>query len=526
MSHGHRQRPNRKRLAAQRTPHLNGQLPRIAVTPLTLRTHRCLQQHLCLALKITLRFSKRRQPRLDLIQQRNCVLLRTLKRQGAIHQLIQNHTQRIHIRTRIQIGMLPTNLLGRHVLHRPKHLPRLGVHRRLTALAQPRHPKIHHTGHALQVHDDVLRLQVPVQNPAPVRVRHCIAHTCKKFQPTSQIQRTNICKPVQCITRDIFHRIVMARRKPDLRRASIHNLRNPGMFKPLQNFDLMQKPSPGRDRFKPMAKHLHRGHLTRFAVLGQKHDAHTTGSKPRAHVPHPNRRGIGPDAPPTRCIGLRTRRTQRRFFASLVPIHNARSCYSRLMPQRRQLHDRFFKQAKAEGYVARSAYKLIEIDDKFTVLRGAKSIIDLGCSPGSWLQVLDKRCHPAARIVGVDLKPTEAPLSPRVSTIVADFTRLDLSTLPASPPFDVVVSDMAPNTSGAGDDLRSASLCQSVLDACPTLLRIGGHLVMKILEGAETASILNSCRKQFAQARMFKPQSSRDMSRETFVIAQGYKGVA
>jgi 23S rRNA (uridine2552-2'-O)-methyltransferase len=193
------------------------------------------------------------------------------------------------------------------------------------------------------------------------------------------------------------------------------------------------------------------------------------------------------------------------------------------MPQKRQLHDRFFRQAKSDGYVARSAYKLIEIDDKFHILRGTRSVIDLGCSPGSWLQVLERRCDPRTAILGVDLKPAEARLTSRVTTLVANVTTLEPEHLPVKGPFDLVLSDMAPNTTGAGDDLRSASLCRDVLRLCPALLRPGGALVMKILEGSETAPILHEARDAFDQARMFKPQSSRDVSRETFLVAQRYR---
>ena len=193
------------------------------------------------------------------------------------------------------------------------------------------------------------------------------------------------------------------------------------------------------------------------------------------------------------------------------------------MPQKRQLHDRFFRQAKSEGYVARSAYKLIEIDDKFKLLGKARKVLDLGCAPGSWLQVLAERCGPKAEILGIDLKAIEAPVPTHVRTLIGDVTKLDAVTLPIAPPFDVIISDMAPNTTGAGDDLRSAALCREVLRLCPALMRTGGSLVMKILEGAETAEVLREARGMFEQARMFKPQASRDVSRETFLIAQRFR---
>lgn len=196
------------------------------------------------------------------------------------------------------------------------------------------------------------------------------------------------------------------------------------------------------------------------------------------------------------------------------------------MPRPRRVQDTYFRRAKAEGYLARSAYKLIEIDEKFHILGGARRVIDLGCAPGSWLQVTAQRTDPGAQIVGIDLKPVEMGMPNGVKTMLGDVTRLNLDALPIAPPFDVVLSDMAPNTSGSGDDLVSASLCRDVLAIVPTLLRPGGSLAMKILEGGETPGVVQETRAIFASAKLFKPQSSRDVSRETFIVAQGLRAGA
>lgn len=194
------------------------------------------------------------------------------------------------------------------------------------------------------------------------------------------------------------------------------------------------------------------------------------------------------------------------------------------MARPRQLHDSYFLRAKAEGYLARSAYKLIEIDNRTKFLRNASKVIDLGCAPGSWLQVASKRCSPRAHIVGVDLKPVEHPMPDSVRTVVADVMTLDPSTLPDPGPFDAVISDMAPNTGGHGDDLRSAALCREVLALLPQLLAPGGTLVMKILEGAETQSVLRETRQVFDNGRQFKPKACREVSRETYIIGMRYRG--
>lgn len=194
------------------------------------------------------------------------------------------------------------------------------------------------------------------------------------------------------------------------------------------------------------------------------------------------------------------------------------------MARARQLHDSYFRKAKAEGYLARSAYKLIEIDEKHRILGRARRVIDLGCAPGSWLQVAVKRCPGDARIVGVDLSPVEHPMPAAVRTVLGDVTKLRPEDLPDPGPFDVVLSDMAPNTAGRGDDLRSAGLCRNVLALLPVLLAPGGHLAMKILEGGDTPGVLAETKAVFEEARMFKPQACREVSRETYIIGRRYRG--
>lgn len=133
---------------------------------------------------------------------------------------------------------------------------------------------------------------------------------------------------------------------------------------------------------------------------------------------------------------------------------------------RRVLHDQYFKQAKAEGYLARSAYKLTELDERFKLIRKGSRVLDLGCAPGSWLQVAAERVGESGVVVGIDLKRVDAKLAPQVATLVGDIeqTAPEALTALAGGLFDLVLSDMAPNTSGHGDDLVSARLCRRVLD--------------------------------------------------------------
>ncbi len=192
---------------------------------------------------------------------------------------------------------------------------------------------------------------------------------------------------------------------------------------------------------------------------------------------------------------------------------------------RRVLHDRYFKQAKREGYLARSAYKLMEIDDRRRVIPRAGKVLDLGCAPGSWLQVLAERVGEKGRVVGIDLKPVTHPMPDRVRTMVGDFTAADPAELIGEDGrlFDAVFSDMAPDTSGHGDDFLSARLCQAIVDRLPVLLRKGGSCVMKVLEGGGTPELVKRCKGCFVEAKPFKPDATRDVSREIYVICKKYR---
>lgn len=195
------------------------------------------------------------------------------------------------------------------------------------------------------------------------------------------------------------------------------------------------------------------------------------------------------------------------------------------MAQPRKLQDRYFKMAKAEGYLARSAYKLQEIQEKFRLLRTGDHVIDLGCAPGSWLQVASEIVGQEGSVVGIDLQEVRHRIGPNVRTMQGDVFKVSAEELfeLGGGIFDVVLSDMAPNTSGHGDDLLSARLCQRVLEVLPTLLRPGGGLAMKILEGEDTPHVMNKARRLFNNVAGFKPKSSRDVSRETFIVAKGFR---
>jgi 23S rRNA (uridine2552-2'-O)-methyltransferase len=196
------------------------------------------------------------------------------------------------------------------------------------------------------------------------------------------------------------------------------------------------------------------------------------------------------------------------------------------MAQPRKLHDHYFKLAKAEGYVARSAYKLLEINEKKRLIRRGNRVIDLGCAPGSWLQVVEEIIGPGGIAMGIDLQEVRPIFGPNVTTVVADAfnTPADVLLAPlGGRPADALISDMAPSTTGHGDDFLSARLCRRVLELAPSVLKMGGNIVMKVLEGADMPDLLKQTRVLFSAAGATKPAASRDVSREIFIWGTGFK---
>ncbi len=196
----------------------------------------------------------------------------------------------------------------------------------------------------------------------------------------------------------------------------------------------------------------------------------------------------------------------------------------------KEVQDHFFKLAKEEGYRARSAYKLIEIDERFHVLRRGARVLDLGACPGSWTQVAARRVGDAGVVVGIDLKPIERRGMPsNVFLLQGDINELTREHLPPAMDgrlFDAVISDMGPDTSGVpmADSARSVHLCHAMLERLPFLLRTGGHATMKVYEGGDYPGLLRRAQGMFDEARGFKPKASRAESVEMFIVCRGYRG--
>ena len=190
----------------------------------------------------------------------------------------------------------------------------------------------------------------------------------------------------------------------------------------------------------------------------------------------------------------------------------------------RQINDPFAAQARAHGYRSRAAFKLSEIDDRLHLLRKGVRVLDLGCAPGGWIQVaLERGVGPLA---GVDLLPVE-PLPPAI-IIEGDFTDPGMGErlvgLIGGPP-DVVLSDMAPNTTGhrQTDHLRIIGLVEAAADFAIEVLRPGGAFVAKAFQGGETAEVLKLLRAHFGAVRHIKPKASRAESAEVYLVATGLR---
>ena len=192
----------------------------------------------------------------------------------------------------------------------------------------------------------------------------------------------------------------------------------------------------------------------------------------------------------------------------------------------RQLNDPYVRRAKAEGYRSRAAYKLLELDERFGLLKGVQAVVDLGIAPGGWSQVVRRRA-PKAAIVGIDLLPTD-PIE-GVTILEMDF--MD----DAAPgklkqalggPADLVLSDMAANTVGHSqtDHLRTMGLVEAGLHFAIEILRPGGAFVAKVLAGGADSNLVAELKRHFTAVKHAKPPASRKGSSEWYVIAQGFKG--
>ena len=190
----------------------------------------------------------------------------------------------------------------------------------------------------------------------------------------------------------------------------------------------------------------------------------------------------------------------------------------------RQLNDPYVAAAKERGFRSRAAFKLIELDEKFGLIGKGARVVDLGAAPGGWTQVALERG--ASRVVGIDLLDID-PIA-GATLIKGDFQDESMETALAEilgGPADVVMSDMAPNTTGhtATDHLRIMGLAELALDFAFKHLAPGGAFVTKLFQGGAQGDMLNLLKRRFAEVRHAKPEASRKDSRELYLVATGYR---
>lgn len=191
----------------------------------------------------------------------------------------------------------------------------------------------------------------------------------------------------------------------------------------------------------------------------------------------------------------------------------------------RQLNDPYVIAAKQQGWRSRAAFKLLELDDKFKLIRRAARVVDLGAAPGGWVQVAVKRG--AASVVAVDLLPMD-PLAGAV-VLQGDFSDPDMParlTAALGGQADLVLSDMAPNTTGhaATDHLRIMALAEMAGAFAIEVLAPGGSFVAKVFQGGSEKTMLETLKRHFASVRHAKPPASRKDSTELYVVATGFRG--
>ena len=194
--------------------------------------------------------------------------------------------------------------------------------------------------------------------------------------------------------------------------------------------------------------------------------------------------------------------------------------------RQRQQEDKYFQRAKQEGYRARSAYKLQQIQQKFDILRRGQSVLDLGAAPGSWSQVAVRIVGSAGKVIAVDLQSIES--IPGVTILQGDLTAPEVQAqivAAAGGPVDVVLSDAAPNVTGIQlrDHVLSVELVRAALALARQVLKPGGHFVAKVFEGEDLPQLIVDLRREFGRVKPNYPAATRREGREVFLVCTGLK---
>ena len=189
-------------------------------------------------------------------------------------------------------------------------------------------------------------------------------------------------------------------------------------------------------------------------------------------------------------------------------------------------HEHFYREAKKNGYRARSAYKLNQIQKKFNIIKKNDTILDLGAAPGGWGQIIQKIVGENGTIIGIDLlyvKPIPGIIFLQGDMTSADM-RIEISDLLDEKKVDVVLSDMSPDISGnyGMDHLKSLYLCEKALETAEYFLKSGGCFICKLFAGEETSNFIKKVKPKFKYVKQFSPPASRKSSSEIYVVARGF----
>lgn len=196
------------------------------------------------------------------------------------------------------------------------------------------------------------------------------------------------------------------------------------------------------------------------------------------------------------------------------------------LSDRRKRKDRYHRRAAQKGFKARSIFKLEEIDQKLGLIPRRARVLDLGCAPGSWLQYAARTAGSGSRLVGLDRNPVDVAV-PDLRVVVGDVHEVDAETLLGDlSAFDVVLSDMAPDTTGIrnADQARSEALFERALDLAGEVLAPGGNFAAKIFQGPEFPALVRRCRGAFERVKVVVPEGSKRSSLEHYIAARGFRG--
>lgn len=190
-------------------------------------------------------------------------------------------------------------------------------------------------------------------------------------------------------------------------------------------------------------------------------------------------------------------------------------------------HEHYYREAIAQGYRARSAFKLKQIHEKFTLFSPGDTVVDLGAAPGGWSQVTLEYIGGSGRIIAIDrsMMTPLAGVDIIQGDISADTTLHELADRLQGATVDIVLSDMSPDITGSYtvDQARSLWLCEQALHVADKILKNGGHFVCKLFEGEDSLGFVNQVRSRFQQVKRYSPQASRKSSSEIYIIAKGHR---